>query len=219
MIRVEMMDVSVYNDPELFAADYRRMPSWRQEKIRHLRYPKDQRLSLGAGRLLLQALAAAGLEDAAPEIAKGEYKKPYFPAIQDRFRFSLSHSGQMALCVSSFSGEGRAVSVGCDIEKESPFNPAIPERFFHPEENSRILALTEPEEQQKLFTRLWTLKESFVKAAGTGLALPLNRFCVRISEDGRISLEQDAVPGKFLLWEIQAPDGYHASVCAAEEPQ
>lgn len=217
MIRVEMMDVSVYTDPELFAADYRRMPPWRQEKIRHLRLPKDQRLSLGAGRLLLHALAAAGLEDAVSKIAEGKYKKPYFPAIHDRFRFSLSHSGQMALCVSSFSAEGRAVSVGCDIEEESHFNPAIPERFFHPEENSRLQALTDPEEQQKLFTRLWTLKESFVKAAGTGLTLPLNRFCVRISEDGRISLEQDAVPGNFLLWEIQAPDGYHASVCTAEE--
>jgi 4'-phosphopantetheinyl transferase len=51
----------------------------------------------------------------------------------------------------------------------------VPERFFSPQEVQDLRALPD-EEQQMVFFDYWTLKESYIKARGLGLALPLRHF-------------------------------------------
>ena len=51
----------------------------------------------------------------------------------------------------------------------------VPERFFSPEEVADLRALP-PEEQDVVFFDYWTLKESYIKARGLGLTLPLGQF-------------------------------------------
>lgn len=88
--------------------------------------------------------------------------------------FSLSHSGQwIALAID------RKTPVGVDLEHPRKARDllAIARHYFHPDEHQRLWRLTEPERALE-FYRLWTLKEAFYKARGTGIAEGLSRVCI-----------------------------------------
>ena len=172
--RVYTADVAPLASSAFFEAARDRMPPWRREKIDRFRFPEGKRLSLGAGLLLDRALASAGLDASAEPIAVGAYGKPYLPKHPD-IRFNLSHSGTRVLCVLS------DLECGCDVEKIGSGSPALVRRFFA-EEEQRALALPEGEEPGpawlRLFCRVWTRKESWLKATGEGIARGLSVFSV-----------------------------------------
>lgn len=186
-----------------------RLPLDRQEKIARLRFEKDRRLSLGAGQLLQRALCDAGFgeTDAVPVLS--EYGKPFFPAFAG-FHFNLSHSGTQVLCAVADT------EVGCDIELRGEYKDKLAKRFFHPDEYAALCALPTAEAQAALFFRLWTLKESFLKATGRGLSLPLNEFCICVS-DGKIELSQSVDARQFGLYELSVAPLYQAACCIADD--
>lgn len=68
------------------------------------------------------------------------------------------------------------------------------------------------EDGQQRFSRIWTLKESYIKMTGEGLAFPLQEVSFRIEENGN---------GRFDIWCNQPAffaqrqiKGYWVSVCA-----
>lgn len=92
--------------------------------------------------------------------------KPFlkeFPGIQ----FNLSHSGPYGVCAIS------GAPVGVDVELVRPLRRDVAKRFFTSTEQG-WLERHPPEE----FFRLWTRKESFSKALGKGLTLPMGSFSV-----------------------------------------
>ena len=82
--------------------------------------------------------------------------KPYLVS-EPGVHFSLSHSGDWAVCAVSDH------PVGVDIEKCEQGRRDIASRFFHREE-VRYLNTLLPSMRDKAFYQLWTLKESFVKS-------------------------------------------------------
>lgn len=97
--------------------------------------------------------------------------------------FSYSDSGDLALVA-----VGRGRSVGVDVESLRPLSDlaGVAERFFAVEECAALLALSEPEREAG-FYRLWTRKEAYIKALGTGLGHPLAQFVVTIAtNDARL---------------------------------
>ena len=105
-------------------------------------------------------------------IARTPEGKPWLPDFP-QLRFNLSHSGTSAAIVLC-----RGVEVGVDLEKVSgkvEVKKAIARRFFHPDEQ-RWLAEDEADYLLR-FTRLWSVKEAWLKARGTGLTQPLAGFC------------------------------------------
>lgn len=143
--------------------------------IDRIRMPQDKRLSLAAGILLDEGLRTYGLREARVHVCKGEYGKPYFPDFPE-IHFNLSHSGNAALAV--FADR----EVGCDIELRKRANEALARRFFCAREADWMLAAAEEKEREDRFYRIWTLKESFLKATGQGLHLPLDSFCFTIRD-------------------------------------
>ena len=100
------------------------------------------------------------------------------PAIADPeggtkgLNFNLSHTrGLIALAVSRDRALG--VDVESIVKNLAPLGVA--ERFFAPAEVSQ-LAQVPPACRQDRFLEFWTLKESYVKARGMGLSIPLERF-------------------------------------------
>lgn len=84
--------------------------------------------------------------------------------------FNLTHSGNFAALAVTQRGE-----VGLDIEsprKRSYVN--IVERYFHADEVQLLRDCAEAE-REKLFYQLWTLKEAFFKALGTGISTGLDK--------------------------------------------
>ena len=172
--KLYLASTEALRDEARFARLLETVPDTRREKVLAFRPDSARRLSLGAGLLLNFALAAEGLE--ADEIRVTEYGKPYLPALPD-FHFSLSHSGERVLC--AVSGK----SVGCDIEAPGRYDPKIAKRFFHPSESAWLFSLPEAE-QPAAFLRLWTCKESYIKALGRGLSQPLDSFAVQLEPVG-----------------------------------
>jgi 4'-phosphopantetheinyl transferase len=84
--------------------------------------------------------------------------------------FNLTHTdGLVAMAVC------RHPRVGIDAEKLKVPPLAVVERFFSPAEAAQLRALP-PESQPRRFMQLWTLKEAYLKAVGTGLAGGLGRM-------------------------------------------
>ena len=205
--RLVLASVAPLSDPALFARGLAQVSEQRREKIARFRAEGAKRLSLGAALLLNRLLAGEGLPPAGA-FAFGPEGKPYLP---DRpgLHFSLSHSGELVLCALSDA------ELGCDVEGPRRSNPALVRRFFHPDEQQWLFSLPQGE-QDAAFLRLWTLKESYVKAVGLGLTLPLDSFCILPEAEG-YSLTQQTDPHRWKLESFQAEDCV-CSVCAPDPP-
>ena len=64
---------------------------------------------------------------------------------------------------------------------------------------------------------LWTCKESFLKALGTGLQTPLGAFTVRLRQDAGAELVQTLHPSRWTLTELARP-GCRIAVCEEATP-
>jgi len=203
-IRLYIASVEPLEDAARFGRLLEAVPPGRREKALAFRVGGAKRLSLGAGLLLNRALADAGLPPM--ECRVTEYGKPYFPDLPD-FHFSLSHSGDMALCAVS------SLPIGCDIEKIERFNAPLARRFFHPRECEWLFSRPE-NEQAAAFYRLWTCKESFIKAIGLGLSQPLDSFAVLPGDT--VTLTQTADPRPWKIKSFREGDCFCA-LCGLED--
>ena len=206
--RLALASVEALRDPAVFALGLSTVSEQRREKVARLRAEVPRLLSLGAALLLDRMLADAGFPPAGA-FAFGEQGKPYLPDRPD-VHFSLSHSGTWVLCALSDA------ELGCDVEGTRRFDPALARRFFHPDETAWLLSLP-PREQDAAFLRLWTLKESYLKAVGLGLSLPLDAFRILPEGDGfTLTRQEDARP--WALRSFDAEDCLCA-VCAFSPPE
>lgn len=188
---ITSMEVNPLEDPDLFSRWLDRMPEIRRKKIASLRAADSRRLSLGAGILLYLALKQRGIDGGRVKIEEGKYGQPRLPD-HPEIHFSLSHGGNRALCAIC------AWPVGCDVENLGRGNRKLAGRFFHPEEQEALGGERDPEAWDRLFTRIWTRKESYLKATGRGLSLPMSSFSVLSPgpgvsyDDCRLSEKQSA---------------------------
>lgn len=205
------MDTGELEDEISFSRYYKIMSLERQRKVESCLFMKDKRLSLGAGILMDKGLSAYGLCERETLVAYGESGKPYLPQYP-HIHFNLSHSGSRALAVFA------SVETGCDIEQIQQADLALAERFFTRKEYAFIAGQAGRERQDEAFFRLWTLKESFLKAVGAGLNLALNAFEITISSEGNITVcrksdeARKLCPGEFAFREYRLGE-YCAAVC------
>ena len=171
---------------------------YRREKLAKIRNPRVYAQSLGVELLLLAALQELDGAMTPLEISCGEGGKP---ALTSGPEFSLSHSGERVLCALSDQ------TVGADLQQLRPYNPTLARRFFSGEEATW---LEEQREQDLAFSLLWSLKESYVKFLGTGIAeTHLDSFTVRIAPEGCAHIDGSSVK----LW-YTVCDGYVMAVCS-----
>lgn len=176
-----------------------RLSQYRQKKLARTTNPQTYAEGLGAELLMLAALRDLGLPVTGPlEIACGEGGKP---TLAGGPAFSLSHSGARVLCALSDR------PVGADLQQQRPYNPALARRFFTAEEGTWLEA---QQERDLAFTLLWSLKESYVKLLGTGIAAAhLDSFTVRMDGEGRAHIDGSSVK----LW-YAVHDGYVMALCS-----
>lgn len=203
--KLYLMHTKELEDGDCFDKHYKTLSIMRRKKIDSHMRPEDKRLSLAAGILMEQGLSAYGLREREVVISHGENGKPYLPEHLD-IHFNLSHSGQVVLAVFA------EVEVGCDIEKAQKADMELARRFFSSGEYQYIAEKQGEKQRQDAFCRLWTLKESFTKAAGIGFALPLNSFEVRILPDGRVDVFHDLDVADYQFKEFQLKE-YYAAMC------
>lgn len=161
LIRVAILDVSCLDRDELFRSKLACVSEWRREKTLRYHFRKDQNLSLGVAIVLDHLLAAYGLHERDMKYSEGSYGKPVF-AERPELYFNLSHSGTYAM------GAIAERELGIDIEQTIFADEALMERCCHPTEIEYLHSLAQSQ-RDIAFTRIWTLKESFIKVLGIGL--------------------------------------------------
>ncbi len=100
------------------------------------------------------------------------------PGVRD-LRFNLSHTEGLIACAVTVARE-----VGVDVEYVGRLLVYdVADRFFAPREAAALRALPAAD-QPLMFFDFWTLKESYIKARGLGLAMPLADFAFRLDPPG-----------------------------------
>ncbi|MFP4379172.1 MAG: 4'-phosphopantetheinyl transferase family protein [Candidatus Sumerlaeia bacterium] len=183
-----------------------------EEKGRYDRYrfDKDKLLHLLAHVLKRDLLSRyLGGRPESWKFRKNEYGKPDIEnnPSEPPLRFNLSHTKGMVVC-----GLSQAGPVGVDVESEKRRSDflGICDRFFSQSETTALRAL-EPGEQRARFLSCWTLKESYMKALGKGITIPLDSFSFDLdSEAERISVtidgenEEETRRWRFALMQVEA---------------
>ncbi|MBO4678962.1 MAG: 4'-phosphopantetheinyl transferase superfamily protein [Lachnospiraceae bacterium] len=203
-LRVYFTDVTPLTEDAVFEEYYREAIPERRTKVDAFKLKMPKCRSLAAGALLKKALSDAGLSGTDYHIETTETGKPILKgAGASSVFFNLSHSGERAMCVIS------DCPVGCDVETVKEKTRNVADRYFT-ESEAKLVA-----ENSEIFTRLWTLKESFVKTTGEGLARPLDSFSFDFDETDAIrGVEGDGIePGTYSFYEWNFNDGYWYAAC------
>lgn len=135
------------------------------------------------------------------DIKKNAYGKPYLAYHPDIY-FNLSHTlGYVACAISR-------TEVGIDVEKVRPYRKVAASKVCTPLEQALITQSKDPNE---MFFRLWTLKESIVKAEGTGINQSLKQFEFYLDSKEILRLKQTNL--KYHFNQIIIEGQYILSVC------
>lgn len=170
--------------------------------------------------LITRALQRSMLAQYAPGVAPRDWRfvegahgkpslAPEFAALN--LHFNVAHTaGLVALAVS------RQAMLGVDVEniaaRTTPVE--IANRFFS-EPEARDLARLPPADQPARFYALWTLKESWVKATGLGIASGLREVSFEFGKDDRatgVSMVHDDAR-RWAFWQAR-PAEEHALALA-----
>lgn len=211
---------SALDDPAL----RQRCEGWlsASETERYRRYlrAEDRTLYLLAHALLRHTLARyADLAPAEWSFAATEHGRPEPSGRCADFglRFNLTHTPGLAACVI-----GDRVDAGIDVERagriERPLDLAA--TSFAEGERRALGALPAAALNQR-FLEIWTLREAWLKARGTGFTLPRDRFALTV-EGGGIGLElSDPADGDPRDWQLQLwrpLEGYQGAVAVRRGP-
>lgn len=149
-------------------------PDERKKRDR-FRFEKDQHSCLITRALVRTVLSKyADVPPEAWRFITNDYGRPEIDMPRDArwLRFNVSHTnGLIGMIVA------RDREVGVDVEDRDRTGRLlnVADRYFSPSEVEALHALPE-EEQLERFFLYWTLKESYIKARGMGLAIPLGHF-------------------------------------------
>ncbi|KAI3732863.1 hypothetical protein L1987_64073 [Smallanthus sonchifolius] len=137
--------------------------------------------------------------------------------------FNLSHTSSLIAC-----GVIVGSPIGIDVEeKQRTLKSNIlsfAKRYFSCEEVEVLSAISDPEVQRHEFIKLWTLKEAYVKALGTGFSgAPFNTFTIRFGdanpnpEDSAIVIVPLEKPTNLTTnWQfaqVELAGSHYAAIC------
>ncbi len=141
---------------------------------------------------------ATGVNISQISITENEHGKPI---ITDRdLHFNISHSKNAVMCALSDK------SIGVDIEHITQKRDSIIKKCFTDTEAAWVRT-------DEDFFRIWTLKESYLKATGTGIISPLTRLSFTLGDKIVCHDEQKASTLNFYSGSAY---GYAYSVCSHE---
>lgn len=180
-----------------------------QARASRFHHPRDRRRYTQARSLLRVVLAAyLNCEPGAIEFGYAEHGKPFLKNPNGGVFFNLSHSQERGLLAFNRRGE-----VGVDLEYIEPRVSAldIVSRCFSPETARRFSALPALQ-QQDVFFRLWTAREAFVKAAGTGLFATDDSIELAEGNGCEMMFTRKAAQSQWTLHELTVAPGFAAAL-------
>ena len=182
------------------------------------RFARDQRRYLvtrALVRTVLSRYAAVQPQDWA--FSAGAHGRPAIstPWPAPALEFNISHSADLVL-LGVTSGRALGIDTESIAAREADIDGL--DRYFSPQESAALLALP-PHERRRRFFELWTLKESYIKARGLGLAIALDAFRFELTGERDLTLHMRPdlgdSPRCWRLWQLTLRSDYLAAICAA----
>lgn len=154
------MDCSPLFDAQKLQSFLPYLDSNRKQRLTHLATAEKRAQCAAAGWMLTHLF---GVEGQPPALFHGSRGKPYLAGSENVF-FSLSHTGNWVVCAVADQ------EVGVDAQVLTPYRDKVAKRCFTPAELDWV------DGDDTRFTRLWSLKEAYLKYTGFGLVLPMSSF-------------------------------------------
>ena len=128
--------------------------------------------------------------------------------------FNVSHTrGLIALGVT----RGRALGVDVEHLTLRDVSTGIAGHFFSPSEVGELEAVPQQRRQDRFF-EYWTFKESYIKARGMGLSIPLDKFSFHFPHDSAVGLAVEPELGddaaRWAFWQYRPAPHYLLAICA-----
>lgn len=180
----------------------------RQIRIRRFHRWQDQWRAL-AGELLVRYVLGNfyQIPHYVVQFHRDSYGKPALQGGEGEIEFNVSHSGQWA--VAAF----HEFPLGIDIEQIKKVDMDMARRMFAEEEYASLQALADDEQRQH-FYHIWTAKESYMKALGKGLTIPLDSFSVQSEKGGGMKLTRGDQLHRWNFNQYHLDPNYSLTVCA-----
>ena len=166
----------------------------KRKKAGRFRFEKDaQRTVLGDVMARCAICRHTGVRNSEIAFSENRYGKPMLQQ-PDGIHFNIAHSGNWIVCALD------RFAVGVDVEVIKPIGQDIAKRFFSTREHEYIMGQAEPARTAEFF-KIWTLKESFIKADGRGMSIPLDSFSILPEEaDQSIRIVADVEVGFYQTY-------------------
>jgi len=128
--------------------------------------------------------------------------------------FNISHTrGLIAL------GVCRQRALGVDVENvvARQVSTGIADRFFSPSEVAELAGVAHERRQDRFF-EYWTFKESYIKAKGMGLSIPLDQFSFHFPHERAVRMSVNPELGddesRWSFWQFRPTPAHLLAICA-----
>lgn len=206
------------HDPGLVRAYEALMAPEEREQRDRFRFAAHRHSYLVTRALVRTVLSRyADVDPAAWDFVRNAYGRPEIagPAGVPHLRFNLSHTAGLVACLVTLEHE-----VGVDVEQAERGGDLlkIAERFFSPREAAELRGQPQGRQRDR-FLEYWTLKESYIKARGLGLSLPLQRFSFELEGGIRIRFDPE-LPDDPRSWQfaLLRPGPRHVLAASIRRP-
>lgn len=206
------------SDPALLQSYERLLDDEERERRARFRFERDRHTYLVSHALVRTSLSRyATVAPSGWRFATAEHGRPELDPRHDLpLRFNLSHTDGLAACAVTAGAD-----VGVDVEATNGrvATLEVAGRFFSPAEAADLRGLEGDDLLRRFFT-YWTLKESYIKARGLGLALPLEGFSFDVSGAGPVTISFHGLDDDPADWQFsqQWPTERHSLAVAVRRP-
>jgi 4'-phosphopantetheinyl transferase len=191
------------DDPALLEGFSRILPDEDRERVERMRFREGRH-----EQLITRTLARRVLSHYLPEVPPADWRfdrtelgRPAvarsLPAAARQLHFNIAHTrGLVVMAV------GRQPDIGVDVECITDRVPLeVAQRYFSTAEIAALDALPEADKPRR-FQRLWTLKESYLKAVGTGISGGLASMTFHFEPEVRFEHAGDAEAARWQFREF-----------------
>ncbi len=189
-----------------------------QRRASRFRIPTSRNQHVVGRGMARRLLSSDSVAPEAIRFALEPHGKPYVsePSAA-RQPFNIAHTDGLVMCG---IGSAEHTMIGVDVERLGRrTDPGLADRFFSKPEVRYLQRHQDDDAKRIAFLRVWTLKESFIKAIGTGLQTPLSDFAFMDidSDSPTIQMLDEKLEGdvSWKFFSIQPRPGFVAAVAVA----
>lgn len=205
-MKIYAVNIADAMDSEVYLSLLQRVSPEKRQRIDRFIRREDATRTLVADVLVRSIICNQyGVHNKEINFSHNDYGKPLVQSLPS-LHFNVSHSGDWVVCAVD------TAFVGIDIEQIKSIDLDLAQRFFAQQEYDDLMQRY-PDERVIYFYDLWTLKESYIKALGKGLSIPLNSFAIRRRSDGYgFSIQGESGPAVYFK-QYDIDRDYKLSVC------